>query len=88
MSGCWGSSSLGILDAGDAGRGRGVSCWRRVGGVLSGGRDVDLALSLDFVKRDAEHLAAHEIGDVNVLGGWGRHCSCSGNSSSSSSRDL
>jgi hypothetical protein len=23
---------------------------------------------------DAEHLAADEVGNVYVLGGWGRHC--------------
>ena len=70
----WGSSSLGLLDAGDAGRGRRVSCRRRVCGVLRGGGDVDLALSLDFIEGDAEHLAAHEVGDVDVLGSWRRHC--------------
>lgn len=24
--------------------------------------------------RDAEHLAADKVGNVYILGGWGRHC--------------
>jgi len=73
----WGGSSLGLVDAGDAGRGRRVPCWRRVCGAWSGGGHVDLALSLDFIERDAEHLAADEVGDVDVLGSRGRHGDCS-----------
>ena len=38
-----------------------------------GGGDGDVAFSFDFVKGNAEHLAANEVGDVDVLGCWGRH---------------
>lgn len=37
----------------------------------------DLAFCFDLVDGDAEHLAADEVGDVNELCCWGRHCGCS-----------
>jgi hypothetical protein len=66
------SSSLSLLDAGDAGGGRRTPS---VGCRFDGKRgEGDLALSFDLVERDAEHLATDEVGDVDVLGSWGRHC--------------
>jgi hypothetical protein len=68
-------SSLRLLDARDAGRGRRIARRRGVfDGLCGGWRDGDVAFGFDLVEGDAEHLAANEVGDVDVLGYWGGHC--------------
>lgn len=72
------SSSLLCLDALDAGCWRGLSGRGLSGhglfGALDGGREGDLALCLDIIDWNAEHLAAYEVGDVDVLDFGRRHC--------------
>jgi hypothetical protein len=67
-------SSLCLLDARDAGRGRRVASRSVFDGLRGGGRHGDVAFGFDLVEGDAEHLAADEVGNVDVLGYWGRHC--------------
>jgi hypothetical protein len=59
--------SLRLRDARDAGGGRGGAGRCVFDGLCGGGSDF-----VDF-EGDAEHLAADEVGDVDVLGYWGRH---------------
>jgi hypothetical protein len=43
---------------------------------LRDGGDVDLTFGFDLIEGNAEHLAANEVGDVDILSSWGRHCGC------------
>jgi hypothetical protein len=72
---------FGGLDAGDAGGARvaagegrrGSRVGGGGGGLGSGGHVGGNVLDLDILEGNAQHLAADEVGDVDVLGSWGRH---------------
>jgi hypothetical protein len=65
------ASSLRLGDARDAGGRRGVACRSVFDFAGLRGRGSEVAL-VGF-EGDAQHLAADEVGDVDVLGCWGRH---------------